>query len=351
MTTTTQQDPASPGETVLLTGIGGYVAGHIAVQLLQQGWRVRGTVRSLKDAAALRDLLCRTAGRDPAMLQVVQAELMSDAGWDAAAQGCRYVIHTASPFPDRLPEREEDLTLPATEGTLRVLAAARRAGVRRVVLTSSLAAVCYGRAPGQPAGPYTEADWSDTDDPQLPPYYKSKTLAERAAWAYARQHGLELATVNPGIVLGPVLSARAGTSVDVVRKLLSGAYPAMPDIGFSVVDVRDVADLHLRAMTGPQAAGKRFIAAGRFMRLADIAQLLRETMPQYAAGVPRRVMPHWLTRLLARFMSDVRSVLLELGAERTVSHEQARRLLQWSPRGEAATLRDTVDSLRGFGLV
>lgn len=341
-------DTSTGPDTVLLTGIGGFVAGHVAVQLLQQGWRVRGTARSLNDAPALRALLCKAAGRDPAMLEIVAADLMSDTGWDVAARGCRYVIHTASPFPDKLPEREEDLTVPATEGTLRVLAAARRAGVRRVVVTSSLAAVCYGRDPG---APYTEADWSDPDDPQLPPYYKSKTLAERAAWRYAREHGLELATVNPGIILGPVLSARTGTSVDVVRKLLAGAYPAMPDIGFAVVDVRDVADLHLRAMTGEQAAGRRFIAAGRFMRLADMAQALREAMPQYAGKLPRRVMPHWLTRLLARFMSDARSVLVDLGMERTVSHEQARRLLGWVPRGEAATVRDTADSLRGFGLV
>jgi dihydroflavonol-4-reductase len=335
------------GEQVLLTGITGFVAGHIAVQLLRRGYRVRGTVRSVARATGVADRLREQSGSGEGELSLVEADLMHDAGWDAAAEDCRYVIHTASPFPMRAPKHEDELVRPAREGTLRVLEATRRAGAERVVLTSSIAAINYGHG----AAPFTEADWTEVDGPVTTPYYKSKTVAEQAAWHFAREHALELAVINPGLVLGPLLDARNGTSVDLVRKLLAGEFPGLPDFGFSLVDVRDVADAHLRAMTVPAAAGERFIAAGRFLSVREIADVLREAFPQYARKLPRRRLPDWLVRLAARFDADLRSVVGDLGYDSRVSHDKATRVLGWQPRDEAASIRDTAASLIAFGLV
>lgn len=330
--------------TVLVTGISGFLARHVALQLLQKGDRVRGTVRSLARRGEIEQSL-GAAGAPIDSLEFVEAELLGDEGWEAAVAGCEAVIHTASPFPPALPKDEDELIRPAREGTLRVLRAAHAAGVRRVVLTSSIAATNYGSG----KAPFTEEDWTDVEGASATPYYKSKTLAERAAWDYSRETGLELAVINPALILGPLLGGAPGTSLEVVQKLLRGDFAALPRFGMSIVDVRDVADAHLRAMTNPAAAGQRFIAGGRFLWLKDVAELLRERFPERAGRIPSRVAPDWLVRILARFDPTIRLITGELSRDRSVSADKAKRLLGWTPRPVEETLAATVESLVAHG--
>jgi len=276
---------------------------------------------------------------------------MSDTGWPAAVSGCEYVLHMASPFPSTVPRHEDDLIVPAREGTLRVLRAARDAGVKRVVMTSSFAAIGYGH-PHRDA-PFTEDDWTDPSGADVMPYTKSKTLAERAAWDFIEREGagLELAVVNPVAVLGPVLGPDYATSILIVQKMMDGAMPGLPRISFGVVDVRDVADLHLRAMTSPAAKGERFLAvAGDFMWLIDIAQVLKARMGEVAKRVPTRELPNWLVRL-ARFKdSAVKQILPELGKWKNATSEKAHRVLGWSPRSREDSVVATAESLVRLGL-
>ena len=332
--------------TVLVTGVSGFLAGHVALLLLQQGYRVRGSLRSARRSEEIAARL-RKAEADPANFSAVEADLLDDRGWVEAVAGCDYVIHTASPFPPGLPKSEEELIRPAREGTLRVLKAAHIAGVRRVVLTSSIAATNYGTDKAL----YTEADWTDINSPLATPYYKSKTLAEQAAWAYSRENGLELSVINPSLILGPLLGTANGTSLEVIRKLLCGEYPALPRFGMSIVDVRDVADAHWRAMIAPEAAGQRFIAGGPFLWLKEIAKLLRAQAPDYAAKLPRHELPDWLVRVFALFDPTTRLITAELGLAKQVNHEKAERVLGWKARPVEVTIRDTVASLAERGLL
>ena len=273
--------------TVLVTGGSGFIASHTILQLLAAGHRVRTTVRSLSREGEVRATL-KAAGANPGDgLSFVAADLMSDAGWPAAVSGCEYVLHMASPFPSAVPKHEDELIVPARDGALRVLRASRDAGVKRVVLTSSFAAIGYGHPPLRERGPvqvdagperdavFTEKDWTNLSGADVMPYTKSKTLAERAAWEFIAREaaGLELAVVNPVAVFGPVLGPDYATSILLVQKMMDGALPGVPRMCLGVVDVRDVADLHLRAMTNPAAKGERFLAvAGDFMWLLEIAK-------------------------------------------------------------------------------
>lgn len=338
-----KQQPA----TVLLTGITGFIAGHIAVKLLQEGYRVRGTLRSRGRADELAALLRDQPGCADGELSFIEADLGDDDGWAAAAQGCDVVIHTASPFPARAPKNADDVVRPAREGTLRVLRAAKAAGVRRAVVTSSAAAVMYGT--GQ--APWTEADWTEPDGPRTSAYSKSKTVAERAAWDFAREQQLQLAVVNPGLVIGPLLSARHGTSVEVLRKLLTGEFPGLPKLAFPIVDVRDVAAAHVLAMTVPAAAGERFILAADTLSMRQLADALRRACPERADKIPKRQIPDWLLRVAARFDAEMRSVVGDIGNDARVSHEQATRVLGWQPRDVQESIRDTAESLLQFDLV
>ncbi|XZG69110.1 SDR family oxidoreductase [Chitinibacteraceae bacterium HSL-7] len=337
---------AAQHATVLLTGITGFLAGHIALQLLQQGHRVRGSVRSLASGESLKQDL-RAAGANVEALSFVLADLNADDGWAEAVRGCDYVIHAASPFPAAPPKDENELIGPARAGTLRVLQAAQQAGVRRVVLTSSIAAINYGDG----TSPFTEQNWTDINGPRTTAYYKSKTVAEQAAWAFARESGLELSVINPSLILGPLLSARAGTSVDVVRKMLTGGFPALPRFGLPVVDVRDVAAAHVLAMTHPDAAGERFIASAGFMWFKDIADVLRTRLPDASSRVPKLVVPNWLVHLQALFDPLTRLALAELGLKNEVSNTKAQRVLGWHPRPEADAIVACAESLLAQGLI
>ena len=332
---------------VAVTGIGGFLGRHVAARLLQAGYEVRGTLRSLKKAKSIEAAIRSADGAGGGKLSFVVADLLSDEGWDAAFSGVIDVIHAASPFPSRVPKHENDLIQPAREGTLRVLRAAKNAGVGRVVLTSSIAAISYGSG----RAPFSEADWTDVDGVLATPYYKSKTLAERAAWEFARENGLELVVVNPGMILGPILGTETGTSVGVVQSLMKGRYPAMPDFSVPVVDVRDAAEAHVLAMTMPEAAGERFIIAGEALSIKDIARVLKRDFPAYGKKLPKFVLPNWLAGIAARFDPGLKLIIGELGRDARVSNEKAKRLLGWKPRSEDEAIRASAESLIAAGLV
>ena len=262
------------------------------------------------------------------------------------------MLHVASPFPATVPRDEDDLIRPAVDGTLRVLRAARDAGVRRVVLTSSFAAIGYGHPPRDE--PFDESWWTDLEGRDVAAYVKSKALAERAAWEFVDRDtsGVELSVVNPVAVFGPVLGPKFSTSVLLVQRLLEGAIPGYPRLSFGVVDVRDVADLHLRAMTHPAAVGERFLAvAGETMSIGEMADTLRRRMGEAAGRVPRRELPNWLVRLLGRFNPELRSVIPELGRRKEATSDKARRLLGWRPRSREEALIAAAESLLRLGLV
>jgi len=339
------------GDTVLVTGGSGFIAGWCIRRLLEAGCTVRASVRSLAREQQTR----RTIGGealDPSRLSFHAADLTSDAGWLEAAAGARFVLHLASPFPLAAPRDENELIAPARDGALRLLRAAKAGGVERVVLTSSMAAVAYGHAPDR-TDPFTEADWTDVNGPGCSAYIKSKTIAERAAWDWsaAEGQGPELVAMNPSAVMGPILGPDLSTSVEVVKMLLSGGLPAIPRVGFSVVDVRDVAELHYLAMTQPHAAGERFLAAGPFLWLDDIAAILRDALGRKARRVPNRRLPDFVVRLGARFDGTLRTIESELGQFRPVSSDKAIASLGWRPRGNAEAIVASAESLLAAGLV
>lgn len=337
---------------VLVTGGSGFVGTHVILKLLEAGHEVRTTVRDLSREPEVRATL-GAAGADPGdRLTFFSADLEKDGGWAEAVAGCEYVHHVASPFPQAQPKDENELIRPAREGTLRVLRAACDSGVKRVVITSSFAAIGYGH--GQRDTPYTEADWTDPEGPAVQPYMKSKTLAERAAWDFiAREgNGMELAVVNPVGIFGPALNGDLSTTIFLVKTMLEGKMPGTPRLYLGVVDVRDVADLHLRAMTDPAAAGERFLAVeGEAMSFHQMAMVLRERLGAAAAKVPKRELPDWLIRLLAIFNPLAREAVPRLGIEASASNEKARRLLGWTPRSREDAIAASAESLIALGLI
>jgi len=340
------------GELVLVTGGSGFIATHCTLQLLAAGYRVRTTVRSLAREADVRATL-KAAGADAGdRLAFFAADLMADAGWADAAVGCDFVLHVASPFPVNVPKHEDELIVPAREGALRVLRAARGAGVKRVVQTSSFAAIGYGHP--EVARPFTEHDWTAPEGGGVTAYAKSKTLAERAAWNFMAREGgdMELAVVNPVGVFGPALGADFSTSIEIIKRMMDGALPALPRVTLGVVDVRDVADLHLRAMTDPAAAGERFLAvAGEFVSMRDIGLILKNRMGSAGRRVPTRELPDWLLRIVALFDPSVGQIVPELGKRKTATNEKARRVLGWSPRSTEDAIVATAESLVLLGLL
>lgn len=335
-------------ETVLVTGGTGYLGGWCVADLLQRGYSVRTTVRDLAREKDVRDVVA-TQVEAGDRLEVVAADLSSDAGWPAAVSGCDYVLHIASPFPPAQPKDPDELIVPARDGALRVLSAGLDAGVKRVVLTSSVAAVRHGPTPKDA---YTEADWTDGDDTHLSPYVRSKTIAERAAWDHVRAAGAEdkLATVNPGAIIGPVLGADRSYSLQAIERLLGGM-PAVPRLGFSFVDVRDVADLHIRAMTDPKAGGERFLAVTPFLWFADVARILRERLGPGAPKIPSRIAPNIAIRAMALFDPALRTVVSDLGVSAEFSNAKARDVLGWDPRPIDDTIAECAESLIELGLV
>ncbi len=318
--------------------------------LLDAGHTVRTTVRSPQREPALRSWLHAATSFDDERLTVVRADLEHPDGWDDAVADCDYVLHVASPTLRHTPGGDDELVVPAREGVLRVLRAARDAGVRRVVLTSAFGAVGIGHPPR--STPFTEEDWTDVDS-DIPPYQRSKTLAERAAWQFVKEEGgtLELAAVHPVGVLGPLLGPDDPPSLRLVRRMLEGRVPACPPFGMGFVDVRDVADLHLRAMTDPAAAGERFLAvAGHSLRVLDIARILHERLGERAAKAPTRELPVRLARALSIVNPELRLLRHQLGRDLDATSAKAERLLGWRARAIEDTIQDTAESLLAHGI-
>jgi len=338
--------------TVLVTGGSGFIGSYCILQLLADGHQVRTTVRNLARESEVRAML-KAGGTDAGdRLKFFAADLEKDAGWAEAVAGCDYVLHVASPFPSGIPKHEDELIVPAREGALRVLKAARDAGVKRVVLTSSFAAVGYGQTPRET--PFDETNWTDPKAGHMTAYVKSKTFAERAAWDFVAREGggLELSVVNPVGVFGPVLGPDYSTSILLVQRLMDGAMPGAPRLYFGVVDVRDVADLHIRAMTDPAAKGERFLAvAGDFMSIQDIAKVLKARMGDSAKRVPTRQIPDWVVRLVALRDPTIRQITPELGKRKNATNAKARRLLGWAPRSNEEAIVATAESLVRLGLL
>lgn len=331
-------------DTVIVTGITGYIGPYTAIQLLNQGYRVVGTMRDLKREPHIRKVIApHTDHLD--RLSFRSANLTDKpAAWSAVVQGAQYIVHVASPFPQVMPKDPNEVIAPAREGVLNVLQAASQMSVKRVVLTSSIVAMAHGVTKKKV---FTERDWTDPDNlKDTTPYVRSKAIAERAAWDFMKTepNGLELAVVNPGLVLGPVIDPKDyGTSAALVLKMLDGSLPALPQAAFSLVDVRSVADMHVKAMETPEAAGERFICANAYMTLRETADVLRQHYP--SRKIPKASLPDWVVRLLAKFDRETAPVVLELNAERKHDNSKARAVLDWQPISAQQSIVDTAESL------
>ncbi|KAL6903323.1 dihydroflavonol-4-reductase [Trichoderma evansii] len=348
---------------VLVTGGSGFIGSHVVVRALQHGYRVRTTVRSVSRAESVRQKL-RAGGILEEQVQSVEffeIDLLGDKGWDEACAGCECILHVASPFPSSVPKHENDLIKPALEGTLRALHAAKKAGtVKRVVITSSFAAIGYGHANGTKTklDPFTEKDWTVLNDARNPvgAYEKSKTLAEQAAWEWLKKEGseIELATVNPVLVMGPSLGEEDNTSLELPRRMLNGELPGLPNLSFGIVDVRDVADLHIKVMETPQAAGQRYLAISDDLATSarDIATFLKQGLPaEETKKVPTRVLPNFLLRLASHFDASIAMITPELGRVRYTSNAKAREELDWLPISARDSVLASAESLKKLGKV
>jgi nucleoside-diphosphate-sugar epimerase len=337
---------------VLVTGGSGFIASHTIRQLLASGHEVRTTVRSLKRVMDVRAMLSGSGTTSLERLSFAVADLENDAGWFDAVADCEFVLHVASPVPTAAPKHDDEIIVPARDGTLRVLRAARDAKVRRVVLTSSFAAVGYGHPPRTTA--FDEASWTNLEAPGLNAYVKSKTIAERAAWDFVTKadRAFELTAINPVGVFGPVLGPDFSASIELIRSMIVGAMPGVPKLLFGAVDVRDVADLHVLAMTHPQAAGERFLAAaGDFVSMLEIAKILKANLGRAGSKVPARELPNALVRLAALFSGAAKQAVPELGKWKNASSEKARRVLGWSPRTNEEAIVAAAKSLISIGII
>jgi dihydroflavonol-4-reductase len=346
------RNPASPTR-VLITGGSGYIGGWCALAALEAGNDVRTTVRDAKKGEALRRQLHTVADFNDDSLTIVQADLQSDDGWAEAAADSDYVLHVASPTLRTALESEEAMITAARDGALRVLQASRDAHVKRVVLTSASGAIVYGHAEESMDHPFTEKDWTNLDA-DLAPYQRSKTLAELAAWKFIKEegNGLELSVINPTAVIGPLFGNDDAPSLRTIRALLAGAYSACPPFGTGWVDVRDVADLHLRAMTDPGAAGERFLAiAGHSLRIIEVARILHDRLGDRAAKVPARELTVAEAYELGETNPQLKALRPQLGKNFPSTSEKAERLLGWHPRPIEDTVAETAESLYSHGAI
>jgi nucleoside-diphosphate-sugar epimerase len=351
---------SSPSSTtVLVTGGSGWIGNYVILALLSAGYTVRTTIRSLSREAEVRSYLTNGGATVNGLerLSFFEASLDSDVGWAEAIQGCEYVHHVASPFPPEVPKHEDDLIIPAREGTLRVLKAAATAGVKRVIVTGSFGAVAYGQEAREE--PFTEENWTVLDDPKYPltPYMKSKTIAEKAAWEFiksdANRSKMEMVVILPLLVFGPVLGKDTSSSLEVIKKLMDGSIPGCPNMNFGFVDVRDVASIHMLAMTKPEAAGQRYVAAnddGPFSML-DIAKMIRAKRPEQGKKTPTMQLPNFVFHILALFDKPVKQILPDLGKVLKASNKKAKQELGWKGRETETILCDTVDSFVKYGVV
>ena len=336
--------------TVLVTGGSGFVGSHVVLQLLNAGYAVRTTVRSLEKEHVVRSMLENAGAKTEGRLAFFEADLLHDKGWREACAGSDYVMHVASPLVAT--RNEEEVIRPAVDGVVRVLRAARDSSVKRVVYTSTCGAVYYGLP--LRAEPFDETSWTNVDGGDMGAYVKSKALAERAAWDFMKAEGgkLELSVINPSGIFGPALGPDYSSSLDLIKRLLNGSLPACPDLWFGVVDVRDVADLHLRAMVAPEAKGERFIATqGNAVSMLEIAKVLRNRLGQKARRVPTRKLPDLVVKAIALFNVEMRDLVPLLGKVRNATSAKAQRVLGWKPRSWEDAVVATAESLLKLGVV
>jgi len=351
---------ATPSSTtVLVTGGSGFIANYVILALLSAGYTVKTTIRNLSREAEVRSYLTNGGATASSLsrLSFTAASLDSDDGWAEAVKGCTYVHHVASPFPTELPKHEDDIIIPAREGTVRVLKAASAAGVKRTILTSSFGAVAYGQPSREE--PWTEDDWSVVDDPKHPTtsYMKSKTIAEKAAWEFinsdANASKMELVAILPLLVFGPVLGKDVSTSLEIAKKLMDGSMPGAPHLSYIFVDVRDIASINMLAMTTPAAASQRYIAGnddGAFSML-QIGNVIRENRPGVGKKPPSFEVPNFVVHLLALWDKPIRQILPDLGKVPKARNSKAKEELGWKPRGTQEIIVDTVDSMVKYGIV
>ncbi|MGB0919860.1 MAG: SDR family NAD(P)-dependent oxidoreductase [Alphaproteobacteria bacterium] len=330
-------------DLVLITGITGYIASHCARQALNAGFKVRGTARNAEKAA-------KVLGELNADIDYVSADLMQQDGWADAMQGVRYVLHVASPFPDKPPAHEDDLIVPARTGAEHVLRAAKQAGADRVVLTSSMAAISSGYGKAAHERTFSHKDWSNLAG-EIGAYEKSKTIAEQAAWELARDIDLDLAVINPGLVLGPLVADNAGTSLEAVRRILTGEMPGLPKLGFGMVDVRDVAAAHISAMTAPEAVGNRYPCVADYCWMHEMAAIAKEALGARGTKIPTRRIPNFAVKIAAMFDPTLKLASKGLGVRHLVDTSTTQRDLDWTPMSPQQTLVDTAEDLIARGIV
>lgn len=337
-------------ETVLVTGGSGFIACYCMIALLNKGYKVKATLRSLKKSELVKEMLKEGGVTSFEDLSFAEADLQNEASWEKAAEGCQYVIHTASPTPNTDAKTEEDFVIPARNGVLFVMRAAKKAGVKRVVLTSAFGAVSYGTLKDTP---YTEEDWTVLNDTVFP-YQRSKTISEKTAWEFIQNEGggMELSVVNPTTVMGPVLSNDYAHSIQIIKQMLNGEMKGCPKLITGYVDVRDVADLHFRALTMPEAGGQRFIAvAGEALSMLDVANILRKNFGHVAYKVPKKELPNWIIRVISVFNPKIKMITPHLGLVKRASNEKAKKILNWKPRSAEEAIVDAAESLIKFNQV
>lgn len=336
---------------VLLTGITGFLGSHTAIQLLEKGYEVIGTLKDVGKIPSIRAVIAQhTVNMN--RLTLTEADLTDQDIWFQLTKNVDYVQHIASPFPRELPKNEIDLINPARSGTLHVLKAAAANGVKRVVLTSSIAAIVYGKEKMELGKIFNENDWTNEHHKKdNTPYFKSKTIAEKAAWAFLEsdRSTLELTTVLPGAILGPILEDDFGTSANIVIKILDGSSPALPQIGFDIVDVRSVADLLIKAMESPQAANNRYIASSGYLTFKEIAHILRKQFPD--RKIPTSELPNFAVRLFSNFDATLKPVLIDLGKKRKVDITKAKKELQWQPLSAEEAVISCAKSIFDIGIL
>ncbi|MEO1066959.1 MAG: aldehyde reductase [Pseudomonadota bacterium] len=339
-------------EQVLVTGITGFIAKHVAIKALERGYTVRGTVRSMKKADRVRETLSKYTTNAADKLNFVEADLSSDTGWDDAVENCRYVLHVASPFPSVQPKDRYALVPEAKEGTLRVLRAAAKASVDHVVVTSSMASIIYRDVPPGDTQ-FTEEDWANPNADQTTSYYVSKVVAEKAAWDFIKDNptDMKLTTICPGFVMGPELDIETGTSASVIVDMMKGKMPAAPKAGFMTVHVDDVAEAHLRALEVPEAAGERFAAVSDFLWFKDYGAIIAAKHPAFARKMPKFTAPDFAVKLLARIDGSVAAVVPDLGRRRLVSNQKAREILKMEFKSGRKALEDMAKSIVDLNLV
>ncbi|PXY47322.1 SDR family oxidoreductase [Flavobacterium hydrophilum] len=336
---------------VLLTGISGFLGSHTAIQLLNKGYKVTGTVRNLSRANDLKAIIEKHTPHIQ-NLTIAEADLNDESKWPELTQNIDFIQHIASPFPRILPKHESDLIIPARNGVLNILKSASVNNVKRVVITSSIAAVVYGKNKKDLDLTFTEKDWTDESNKKdSTPYFRSKTIAEKAAWEYLKKNpsGLELVTVLPGAILGPVLEDDFGTSANIVIKTIDGSMPAIPKIGVEIIDVRSVADLLIKAMELPQANNQRYLASSGYLSFKNISGILKKEYPN--RKVPSKELPDFFVKLLSNFETSLKPILIDLGIERKIDRFKAVNELNWQPLSMEEAILSCAESVIALKIV